>query len=224
MVLVTFALVLNRRPLLAVIPAALAGLLRIHAVAFAAALGVHGLLALWNVRNDRRALLRALPELAPAAAVAASIAALMTYGSIVAKDALLLIHAHDYFGASHGGPLHAWTALVESTRIFWPPRGFLHLYWLLLTPLAVTMVAIIVSLFVTRRWVEGAFCLAVYGMTLMAGSHWGLGRFMLPTFPVWLAFARLSRWRVAWLSYLVVSLVLQLALLLNFVTDRGPAP
>ncbi|MGH7135987.1 MAG: hypothetical protein ACREHD_09620, partial [Pirellulales bacterium] len=78
-------------------------------------------------------------------------------------------------------------------------------------------------------WIRGDVPEAVYllfglAVSLVSGSFWGLPRFTLALFPVFIVVAGLRRHRIAWYTYLSAALALQACLLVNYVNFGAPAP
>jgi hypothetical protein len=218
--LAAFALALRGRPLLACVPAACAGITRIHGIPFAVALAALGASRLWKAQDKRRALV----ELAPAFACGASILGLMAYFLRMTHDPIVFVHVQHYFGKNAGGPSEAWEALRQTWRDYMPPNSLGNLYWGLQSAIAVIWCGAIVILAYTRSWVALAYVVAAYAMALSSGTHWGGWRYLAEVFPTWFAIARLHRWRGVWAGWLFAGAMLQFCFLVNFVALRAPGP
>jgi hypothetical protein len=218
--LATFGLALRGRPLLACIPAACAGITRIHGFPLVAGLVVFGALRAWKAPDKRRGLL----ELAPAAACSCALLGLMAYFFWTTKDPIVFVHEQHFFGKSAGGPLMAWDALVGTWRSGMPPDSIGTLYWGLQSVVAAVWCGTIVVLAYTRSWVALAYVAAAYAMALSSGTHWGGWRYLAEVFPAWFAIARLRRWPSVWAGWLFAGAALQFCFLVNFVALRAPGP
>jgi Gpi18-like mannosyltransferase len=218
--LAAFWLALRNHPLLAMIPAACAGITRIHAFPFIVCLGVFGLIRAWKAPDKKRGLL----ELAPAVACGCAVLGLMIYFQRTVKDPIVFVHEQHFFGKSAGGPKMAWDALVGTWRDQMPPDSLGNLYWGLQSVIAVVWCGTIAVLAYTRSWVALAYVTAAYAMALSSGTHWGGWRYLAEVFPTWFAIARLRRWPALWSGWLFAGAALQFCFLINFVANRPPGP
>jgi hypothetical protein len=218
--LAAFHLALRDRPFLAAIPAACAGVTRIHAFALLAGLAALGVSRVAKAKDKKRALV----AFAPAVACGGALLGLMGYLHHTTHDALAFVHQQPYFGKSAGGPAMAWEALRGTWKSFMPPDSLGHLYWGLQSVAAIVWIAAIAALAYTRSWVALAYAVAAYGMSIASGTHWGAWRYLAEVFPMWFAIARLQRWRGVWTGMLFGGALLQFCFLINFVALRAPGP
>ncbi len=210
----------RRRWVLAFAVAFAAGITRMHALALLPGLFVHGLATWWPERRRPAALAAFLP----AAGVAAGLGALAGYFQHVAHDPLLYFHRKVFFGSVTGGPAAAWTSSVRNFREALDRHTFGALYTLLEIPCALLLLGSAGVLLARRRYGEAVYVLCTVGLSAAAGSLWGIPRYSLFVFPVFLLAIRPSRRPALWTGYLVVSALLQTCLLVNYVNLRPPAP
>jgi hypothetical protein len=221
--LATVALMIRRHPLLACVPAACAGITRIHAFPLVACLAALGAMQAWQLwKSEQRK--RAWVALAPAFACGAAIAGLLFYFWRTTKDPIVFVHQQGYFGKSAGGLGLAWFALKTTWHTAMPPSSLGNLYWGLQSVAAVVWCSVIVVLAWTRSWAALAYVVAAYAMALSSGTHWGAWRYLAEVFPTWFAIARLQRWKGLWTGWLFAGAALQLCFLINFVELRPPGP
>jgi hypothetical protein len=218
--LAAFCLALRGHPLLACVPAACAGITRIHGIPFAVALAVFGAIRVWKAEDKKRALI----DLAPAVACGVSILGLMAYFFRTTHDPIIFVHVQHYFGKNGGGLGETLAALKQTWGAYMPPDSLGNLYWGLQSALAVVWCGTIVALAYTRSWVALAYVGAAYAMALTSGTHWGGWRYLAEVFPTWFAIARLQRWRGVWTGWLFAGAMLQFCFLVNFVALRPPGP
>ncbi|HJT33889.1 MAG TPA: hypothetical protein VJ783_17720 [Pirellulales bacterium] len=216
--LATLILARNDRPLAACLAGFLTALTRLHGLALVPALAV---LAYEKWRTGRRSPWVAMPVLGPVTA----------YGALAA-----------YFWHMSGDPLRYLSAKQEfwHTRLAWPwttidhaisqvesayARGDLGA---ILTCLELPCLYLILYVCVIvghrRRWPELVYVSGCAALSLFSGSLWGLPRFTLVMFPVFIIIAELRRWPRWWNLYLVIGALLQACLLINYVNFRPPAP
>lgn len=100
--------------------------------------------------------------------------------------------------------------------------GSLHAY--LEFPCVCLIAGSVVLLLVHRLWPEALFVAAGGTLTLVSGTLWGLPRYTLLLFPVFISMGRLHRRRrVLWHLYVLLSGLAQACLLVNYVNGWHPA-
>ena len=75
-----------------------------------------------------------------------------------------------------------------------------------------------------RRWPELTFAGCSLAMSLFGGAFGGLPRFMLVLFPIFILLPKLRRCPALWYGYVLLSCLLQAALIINYVGFQGPPP
>jgi len=218
--LAAWMLAQRRWYVLAAVPAFLAGITRMHAVALAPGLFVLGLTQWWPERRRPAA----LAAFVPAVGVTAGLGALAGYFQHVAHDPLLYFHRKVFFGSVTGGPSVAWTSSLRNFRDALDLHTFGAMYTLLEIPCALVLVIAAGALASVRRYGEAVYLLCGLGLSLAAGSLWGIPRYALFLFPLFLLAIRPSRRPAMWHGYLVASVLIQACLLVNYVSLRPPAP
>jgi hypothetical protein len=199
---------------LAMVPAFLAGLTRVHAFAF-----LGGLIAFGVSRQSLRPLrLRRPYALAPALACALGLGALMAYQGVTTSDPLAFIHLQARFGKPTFNPVGALRELAYYARITPPETTWDFLQWVRL-PVAVGIFGSTLYFYRQRRWFECAYTGGLNAMLLLS-SYWGVLRYMPLVFPVPIALGELRRYRGLWYGLLVSATLCQAYLLLQFVMLR----
>lgn len=218
LILTTFILARSDQPFAACLAGFLAALTRLHGLALIPALAV---LAYEKWRTGPRSPWVAVPVLGPVTA----------YGALAA-----------YFWHTSGDPLRYLSAKREfwHTRLAWPWATIDHAIsqvesaharsdlGAILTCLELPCLYLILFVCVIvghrRRWPELVYVSGCAALSLFSGSLWGLPRFTLVMFPVFIIFADLQRWPRWWSLYLIIGALLQACLLINYVSFRPPAP
>lgn len=202
----------------AALAAFVAGATRVHGLALLPAFGCSALLK-WRAGE------RSPTILAPAAGVA--LANIMLAG---------------YFAAQFGDPMRYFTIKKE----FWeagfhePHATFAKaleratqayirfdlgsLYDLLEIPCLYLLAFALVVMWKRRSWPEAVFVAGCAALTLFSGTTWGLPRFVLNVFPVFVALATLRRRPWLWQAALVSGALVQGCCLINYVNFRQPSP
>lgn len=76
-----------------------------------------------------------------------------------------------------------------------------------------------------QRATEAAYLLANLGLVLFSGTLWGLPRYSLALFPLFLLFAAVQKpVQSSWYAYIIISLPLQVFLIIQFTNLIPPAP
>ncbi|MEI8254068.1 MAG: hypothetical protein WCJ30_00180 [Deltaproteobacteria bacterium] len=215
----TFLLAKKRHYALAAATAFLAGLSRAHVIALVPALGVlaleHWRGATWSRRA--RAFLPMLGAVAALAAVA-------WHFKNVSGDPLLYVHRKTYFGTTNAGPAGAWRSTIWSINDARMRGHFGSIYTLLELPSAILLAASGLILAWTKRFSEAVFVLGSLGLSVMAGSLWGLPRYTIFLFPVFMLIGRIHRRTALWNAYVLCGVLVQACMMVNYVLLRAPAP
>lgn len=160
-----------------------------------------------------------------------------------AGAALGIIAVGLYFADALGDPFAYFTSKREAWRVhFTPPWTTLEravdrclaaaaahdlssLYVYLELPCLALVAAAIAILFIRRSWMEGTFVSASALMVLVSGSLWGMPRFTIILYPVFLTLADLRRHcAVLWCACMLFGALAQGLLLYVYVTFGVPAP
>lgn len=121
-----------------------------------------------------------------------------------------------------------WTSLdVGMTRLQQALEahdlGSMYIY--LELPCVFLIIGSTALLIVHRLWAEATFVAASAMMTLVSGTLWGLPRLTILLFPVFVLLGRLHRnHKVLWYLYLLLSVLAQVCVLVNYVNFRNPPP
>lgn len=215
----TFLLASKRHYALAAVTAFLAGLSRAHVLALIPALGV---LALEHWRGATWS--RRVRSFLPALGAVAALAVVAWHFKNVAGDPLLYVHRKTYFGTTNAGPAGAWRSTLWSINDARMHGHFGSIYTLLELPSAVLLLASGLILTRMKRFAEAVFVLGSLGLSVMAGSLWGLPRYTIFLFPVFMLLARVQRRTALWHAYALCGVLVQGCLIVNYVLLRAPAP
>lgn len=203
---------------LAAVAAFIAGATRIHGLALVPALACAAVLR-W--RSGERVWAAILPALGAAAAYGA----LAAYFTVEFGDPLrYFVIKKEFWGAGFHLPWDTLsTALERAQRAY--ARGDLgSLYDLLEIPCLYLLLWAFVLMCVRRSWPEAVFIAGGAGLTLCSGTTWGLPRFVLDVFPVFIALATLRRRPLIGQIVLVAAVMLQACAIINYVNFRNPSP
>jgi hypothetical protein len=204
------------RPGWAAAAAFLAGLTRIHGLALAAALAWLA----WERRREWRTL-----GLLPPVAALVGLGSYLLFLQQRFGDPLLYWRAKNTFLS--GGLYPPWRLpAAVSENLQWAlsePR--LGAVQVVLEPVAAVLVlAAALALLRRRRVPEAVYLLAALALSVAGGSFWGLLRYSLPLFPLFVVGARLGRFPLAWGLTLLAAGMAQLLLLFQYVHSVTPAP
>ena len=217
--LASFLLTHRRHYAAASVAAFLAPLTRINGAALIPALAILGWQQ-WHRDGER------VRAFAPALGAILGIIAMLAFYDWQLGDPLAYPHCKElYWGSGFSWPwnslgdglVRAWTALRQ------PGLGSVCTA---LEPVCAALVLVaVVGLSIQRRWAEAVFTLGSASMVFVSTSIWGMPRFTIILFPVFLWLADLSRKSLlAWLVYVYACLWGQVAVLALYVTMREPAP
>ena len=219
--LAALLLFVRRRFVLSAIALSLSAITRLHVLALAPALGIMGS-QYWNEqKRSPRALLAFLPPVS----VAATLVAGAWYCKVISGDPLLHLHRKMAFGMTDGGPLTALRSGAEYFRRAIDLHTFGSLYTLLEMPCLVGLVVATTILVYRREWASATFVFLSLAMNLRAGTLWGLPRYVIQLWPVFLLIGPSRRSAPpVWIVYVVAGILFQAFLMINYVNLRGPAP
>jgi hypothetical protein len=217
--LASFLLTHRRQHAAASVAAFLAPLTRINGAALIPALAILGWQQ-WHRDGER------VRAFAPALAAILGVIAVMAFYEWQLGDPLAYLHSKaEHWGSSISWP---WKALGHGLvrARFALQRPALGSVCTAMEPVCAGLVLVaVVGLSIQRRWAEAVFTLGSASMVLVSSSIWGMPRFTIILFPVFLWLADLSRKSpLAWFLYIYACLWGQVALLAVFVTMREPAP
>ncbi|MCX7428742.1 MAG: hypothetical protein NTW96_24335 [Planctomycetia bacterium] len=214
-----FVLTRRQRYLPAALVSLLAGLTRINGLALIPALGVLGSVEWYRNR-------RSLWPFAPAFGAAAAYGILAGYYTWAFGDPMTyLTIKREFFGSQLCAP---WVSVSVGMARFAMAQanhdiGSMYVY--LELPCLCLIIGAAIFLLHRRSWSEATFVGASVMLTLVSGSLWGLPRFTVFLFPIFLLLGRLHReWRVLWYSYLLASASVQVVVLVHYVNVWMPAP
>ena len=212
----TFYFAERRWFLAAFVAAFFAGLTRAHVLALIPAMFVLGVIKF----REKRSVAVALPMLGGITAILS----LGYYFKRVANDPLLYVHRKAFFGSATGGPL-VTIATTRATIRDALERGTLGAtYTLLEFPCAVILSVAALYCVWKKHWAEAVLLAGTVGLNMMAGSLWGLPRYSIVMFPLFLLIGRLAKRPLVFSAYMVVGALTQALLLANYVNFRAPAP
>jgi hypothetical protein len=218
LVLATFWLADRRRHGLAGATAALAALTRVHGVALLAALVVHALVR----RREDRAGWRS--SLWPAAGALVGGLAVPAWTFIARGDPLLYFNVKPFF-IPPSMPSRSLSALLSSPWLERETASLARLTWSVQWFIIVATVVVGVGLVRARRALpEATFLLASVALSVAAGSFWGFLRYGTFLFPLHAAAARLHERVPWWVAALMISTLIQAAMLVHYVSFTNPAP
>jgi hypothetical protein len=217
--LAVFVGLLRKALILSTIAAFLAGMTRIHALALVPALLVFG----WQDSASRNRLFR--PVAAPLTGLTLAILAIASFYYHVYDDPLMYFTAkREGWATGAASPLTTVRNIVRSldSAMAQSNLGSLVTY----SELVAFDIILIASVLLVRRGLVPEFTYVLTGVltSILSGSLWGLPRFTLILFPVFLIAEGVYRSRLCYSGLLMVSAMLQTCFLLNFVAFRGPAP
>jgi hypothetical protein len=214
--LAVFVSVLSEKPALA---AFLAGLTRIHAIALLPALLIYG----WCDSASRHRFLR--PVLAPLSGLVMSALCISAFYYYIYKDHFMYLTAkREGWSTELASPLITIENVIRSldSAIAQHNLGSLSTYY----ELVAFEFVIVASIDLIRRGLapEAAYVLSGLLISVASGSLWGLPRFTLVLFPVFLIGQRIRRLPLLYVSIIMINTMVQTCLLINYVAFRGPAP
>jgi hypothetical protein len=197
----------------------LAGMTRINGISLVPALA----LLAWQHRSDRGG--RCASSFLPAiGALGGQLCVATTFYIVFGSPLAYFTAKRENWGTSVQAPWNTvWLAVGQAGRAL-ESVGLGRLYVLLELPTLQLVLVTVAVLCARRKWPEAVFVLSSVLLSLSSGSLWGLPRFVLPLFPVFLILGELSTNRVVWYSYLVVSSSLQVLLIYAYVGFQPPAP
>lgn len=196
----------------------LAGLTRIHVVPMGVGLGLWALHRLW--RREPGAWKAMVPPVAGAAGIGATLFACWRSTG----DAMAYFRHKAAFGVVGEG----FGRTVRSTRDALNnahANGNLAALHTFTEPLSAILLVLTAGYFARRRrWAEVGICLVVFFMNAYAGTLWGLPRYTIIAFPVFVMLGRLHRWPGVFYGAMLLSAVTQVGVMLNYVNSQTPAP
>jgi len=217
--LASFLLTHRRHHAAAAVAAFLAPLTRINGLALVPALAILGWQQ-WRRDGER------VRAFAPAFGAMLGMIAMMAFYDWQLGDPLAYLHCKaEHWGTGISWP---WESLGKGLVRAWmavrqPELGSVYTA---LEPVCAALVLVaVVGLSIQRRWAEAVFTLGSASMVFVSGSLWGMPRFTIILFPVFLWLADLSKKSLlAWVVYICACLGGQAAVLAVFVAMRQPPP
>ncbi len=216
--LATFFLADRKRYLPAAVTAFLAGLTRAHVVALIPALGLLAL-SQWKPRQWRTYL-----SFLPALGATAAPISIGVYFKRTFNDYFHYFEVKKSFGFVTGGPRVTWPSMVYAFNEAQRHGHFGALYTHMEAPVGLLLVVSTAILLWQKKWPEAALVSVTLMLQIVAGPLWGLPRYSILLFPMFMLISRLQRRPMLWHAYLFAGAVLQTAIMINFVNLRGPAP
>ncbi len=215
----TFLFAHKRQYALAAVTAFLAGVSRAHVIALIPALGVLALEHFRGATWSRRA-----RSLLPMFGAMSALGAVAWHFKKVSGDPLLGVHRKTYFGATNAGPMGAYRGAISSLEDARLHGHFGSIYTLLELPSALLLFVSVLILVRMKRFAEAVFVAGSLGLSVMAGSFWGLPRYTIFLFPVFMLIGRLHRRTALWHALVMGGVLVQACMIVNFVLLRAPAP
>jgi hypothetical protein len=197
--------------------AGLAMLTRVHGVALAPTLAILA----WQRRGDKRSWMAWIPVVV----VIETLLILLLLSEYRMGHALAYLSVKQSWGAEVSPPWHALLNSLSRSREAVASPHFKSVELLLELPCLVFALVAGSYLLWRRKWSDGTFVLSSAGLSVFAGTWWGMPRFTLILFPLFVLISFLHKRNVVcWSGYLVAGAMLQVVFLVNFVLYGSPAP